>query len=62
MTEDEAKTEALRRWRELPEDARRTKDQAAEFALKITPDLVYDGNGNPYVEIKRWLAAEMRGS
>ncbi|MBN6823992.1 hypothetical protein JRF84_30990 [Methylobacterium organophilum] len=61
MTEDEAKAEAIRRWNALPEDERQTRDQAAEFALKITPHLVYAGNGNPYQEIKRWLFAEMRG-
>lgn len=61
MTEDEAKAEALRRWHELPEDERETPDQADAFALKITPDLVYAGNGNPYTNIKRWLRADLRG-
>ncbi len=57
MLQADAKREALRLWRELPEQERRTDQQAAEFAMKLhnSGNLRFQCSGDPYQRIKGWL-------
>lgn len=62
MTKDEAKAEALRRWRELPEDERRTPDQAQVFAATLADQLDFRTMGNERKVIAAWLLRELEGN
>ncbi|UHC20450.1 hypothetical protein LRS73_35555 (plasmid) [Methylobacterium currus] len=57
MTKDEAKREALRRWRQLPPAERQTDEQAAQFAMRLhhSGELRFRCSGDPYQHIKGWL-------
>ncbi|GJD66285.1 hypothetical protein [Methylobacterium frigidaeris] len=57
MTKDEAKREALRRWRELPPSERQTDRQAAEFAMKLhlSWNLRFRNSADGNQHIKGWL-------
>ena len=60
MTKDEVKREVVRLWRQLPSSDRRTDDQAALFALKLSEmDGFRDLNGDPYQSIHGWLKAHL---
>ncbi|MBA9063903.1 hypothetical protein GGQ91_003304 [Methylobacterium fujisawaense] len=57
MLMEDAKREAVRRWRELPLSERRTDEQAAAFAMKLhhSGELRFRCSGDPYQHIKGWL-------
>lgn len=62
MTKDEARLEALRRWRALPEDDRRTVDQAQVFAAGLAEELDFRTMGNERKVIAAWLVRDIEGS
>lgn len=61
MLKEQAKEEALRRWRALPKSERTTADQAAAFAMRLamSEDLRFRGSGDLYQHIKGWLANDL---
>jgi len=61
MTQDEAKREALSRWRLLPKAKRSSDQQAAEFAMKLQHEggLRFRCSGDPYQRIKGWLLNDL---
>jgi hypothetical protein len=61
LTKDEAKQEALRRWRALPEEERRTHDQAQVFAASLADELDFRTMGNERKVISAWLVRELEG-
>lgn len=62
MTKDEARQEALRRWRDLPEDERRTEDQAQVFAAGLAEELDFRTMGNERKVIAAWLVRDLEGN
>lgn len=61
MTEEQAKAEAIKRWRALPEGGRMTRDQAAEYAQRLALDgLTWEGCKHPYHFIKEWLQRDQK--
>ena len=62
MTKDEAKVEALRRWRALPEAERRTHDQAQVFAAGLAEELDFRTMGNERKVIAAWLVRDLDGA
>ena len=62
LTKDEARQEALRRWRALPEAERTTIDQAQIFAAGLADDLDFRTMGNERKVIAAWLVREIEGS
>lgn len=59
MTKDEARQEALRRWRELPPAQRSTVGQALDFAAVLDPLLPFETLGNRLRIIEAWLTREL---
>ena len=59
LTKDEAKQEALRRWRALPEEERRTHDQAQVFAAGLADELDFRTMGNERKVIEAWLVRDL---
>ena len=62
MTKDEARQEALRRWRALPEEQRRTIDQAQIFAAGLAEQLDFRTMGNERKVIAAWLVRDIEGN
>ena len=62
MTKDEARQEALRRWRALPEAERTTIDQAQVFAAGLAEELDFRTMGNERKVIAAWLVREIEGN
>jgi hypothetical protein len=62
LTKDEARQEALRRWRALPEAERATIDQAQVFAAGLAEELDFRTMGNERKVIAAWLVREIEGS
>jgi hypothetical protein len=62
LTKDEAKQEALRRWRALPEDQRQTHDQAQVFAASLADELDFRTMGNERKVIGAWLVRDLDGN
>ena len=61
MTKDEARIEALRRWRALPQEERRTHAQAEIFAAALAEQLGFRTMGNERRVIAAWLIRDMDG-
>lgn len=61
MTKDEARFEALRRWRALPAEERRTHQQAEVFAAGLAEQLDFRTMGNERKVITAWLVRELAG-
>jgi hypothetical protein len=61
LTKDEARTEALRRWRELPPGDRRTHEQAAAFATQLARELDFRTMSEVQKVIMAWLVRDMEG-
>jgi hypothetical protein len=61
MTKDEAREEALRRWRALPAEDRETLVQANVFAAALADQLDFRTMGNARRVIAGWLAHDLRG-
>ncbi len=59
MLKADAEREAIRRWRELPKQERKSNDQAASFAMKILADIEFTTSANRYEMIKRWLQKDL---
>lgn len=59
MTKDEAHTEALRRWRELPIMKRQTHKQANEFAAALAVALDFHTMGSTERVIAAWLVRDI---
>lgn len=62
MTKDEARQEALRRWRALPGAERTTIDQAQVFAAGLAEELDFRTMGNERKVIAAWLVREIEGN
>lgn len=62
LTKDEARHEALRRWRDLPEDERQTFVQAQVFAAGLADLLDFRTMGNERKVIAAWLVREIEGA
>jgi hypothetical protein len=64
-TKDQARAEALRKWRALPADKREDESDASAQALLIEPSVPHwrgDGDSNSrYQTIKGWFWADLRG-
>ena len=54
-TEEEARREITREWKDLPTSARQTREQAAMFAMEIGDKYPFPGNTDRYQIIKGWL-------
>lgn len=61
MTKEEAKTEALQRWRALPVSERRTQQQAEVFAATLAEQLDFRTMGNERKVIAAWLIRDLAG-
>lgn len=61
MTKDEARDEAIRRWRALPEDERQTHQQAQVLAAGLAEELDFRTMGNSRKVITAWLIHELTG-
>jgi hypothetical protein len=59
LTKDEARAEALRRWRELPADERATHEQAQVFAAGLADELDFRTMGNERKVITAWLVRDL---
>jgi hypothetical protein len=61
VTKDEARQEAIRRWRALPEDERQTYRHAQVLAAGLAEELDFRTMGNARKVITAWLVHEMNG-
>ena len=61
QTKDEAREEALRRWRALPPTERQTIDQAQIFAAALAAELDFRTMGNSRMVILGWLVRDLDG-
>lgn len=59
LTKDEAQTEAMRRWRDLPIMNRQTHEQAGEFAEILAAALDFHTMGNKQRIIEAWLVRDI---
>jgi hypothetical protein len=55
LTKDEAHSEAIRRWRELPVADRQTIENANVFAASLADELDFRTMGNERKVIAAWL-------
>ena len=53
--QEEARREIVREWSALPVSERRTKDQAAPFAMAIKDKYPFRSSADRYQVIKGWL-------
>lgn len=58
MTKEEAETEALKRWHELPV-SNQTVDNATEFAKVLLPVLTFETLGHREKVIAAWLLRDV---
>ncbi len=61
QTKDDAREEAIRRWRALPADERQTTEQADYFAAALADTLDFRTMGNRRRVILGWLVRELAG-
>jgi hypothetical protein len=59
LTKDEARREAIRRWRALPDQERQTHVQASVFAAGLVEDLNFRTMTNRRKLIEAWLIEDM---
>ena len=59
MTKDEAHSEAIRRWHELPEADRQTIEHAQVFAASLAAELDFRTMGNERKVIAAWLVRDI---
>jgi hypothetical protein len=62
LTKDEARREAIRRWRALPIQERQTHVQAGVFAAGLVEDLDFRTMTNRRKLIEAWLIEDMEPS
>lgn len=62
LTKDEARREAIRRWRDLPPEERQTHMQASVFAAGLVEELAFRTMTNRRKLIEAWLIEDMEPS
>lgn len=59
ISQDEAKADVLRRWRELPPDQRATELHAADFAKRVHREYDFRASAGRMSVIEGWLRNEL---
>jgi hypothetical protein len=59
ISQDEAKADVLRRWRELPLDQRATELDAAKFAERVHREYDFRSPAGRMLVIEGWLRNEL---